>query len=460
MEHLEKLKPILKYQFWILFGVALLLPMYAWWSCEGALQGKIEQQKSKIKTAKGKVPSSTELPNQAWHLGLKRLNQRTEQTIKQSVASLWEAQKQSMAWPPTVVGLMRKIPWHGRIPATTCGIYRNEYAAELDRLWNIVDPYALETEEGKVRFDIDTLAKQEPVNYRDQVFNFRSPTPEEIWHAQEDIWLMQAILESIAEVNDGTTRITDSYIKEIQELRLYGGSRESDIEQDGKTEGEDEPAYTTEVTENWKPVNDTTRVDFDPKEQFGNPGREEEVELPSGAIEVRKYKSRYIDDAEDLPFKTRGFYLKVVMDHRRLPQLLIVLSNMNWVTRIERVHQVDYNREEIGSTDPRRPVRHETENSTSSSSDLASASMKDQNLTVVVIAGLMSIYKPPTPGATTASLDEWSKPASSRVAIAPLETPETKLACSIVHSAIVARRDGKACVLSTCRIAPAYIFQK
>jgi hypothetical protein len=51
-------------------------------------------------------------------------------------------------------------------------------------------------------------------------------------------------------------------------------------------------------------------------------------------------KRRYVDDDEAVPYKTRGFYLSVVMDHKRLPELLVELTHSPWPVQITRVQYV------------------------------------------------------------------------------------------------------------------------
>src|SRR5206468_2601996 len=51
---------------------------------------------------------------------------------------------------------------------------------------------------------------------------------------------------------------------------------------------------------------------------------------------------RYLDDDETQPFKRRGFYFKVVMDHRKVPDLLAELMNSPYPVEIVRVQQTWY----------------------------------------------------------------------------------------------------------------------
>jgi hypothetical protein len=54
---------------------------------------------------------------------------------------------------------------------------------------------------------------------------------------------------------------------------------------------------------------------------------------------------RYVEKNEK--WKTRGFYLEMVIDHTRLPDVLVALTNSEWPVRIVRVQQADIKEEEL-----------------------------------------------------------------------------------------------------------------
>ncbi len=54
---------------------------------------------------------------------------------------------------------------------------------------------------------------------------------------------------------------------------------------------------------------------------------------------------RYRDDKPE--FKTRGFYLEVIMDHRRVPELLVALANADWPINVLRVQEADFRDEDL-----------------------------------------------------------------------------------------------------------------
>jgi hypothetical protein len=58
---------------------------------------------------------------------------------------------------------------------------------------------------------------------------------------------------------------------------------------------------------------------------------------------------RYREDKPE--FKTRGFYLEVVMDHRRVPDLLVALANSDWPVNVLRVQMADHQDEDLSEAD-------------------------------------------------------------------------------------------------------------
>lgn len=105
------------------------------------------------------------------------------------------------------------------------------------------------------------------------------------------------------------------------------------------------------------------KVDFDPKEEYGDGGGGpggglgagnlyggsatlDEGDLGvtlgggGGATASAPTVRRYVDDDPSLPYKTRAFYLSVIMDHRKIPDLLAELTadgESPWPIEIGRV---------------------------------------------------------------------------------------------------------------------------
>jgi hypothetical protein len=153
-----------------------------------------------------------------------------------------------------------------------------------------------------------------------------------------------------------------------------------------------------------------------------------------------KKRLRYVEDNEQ--FKTRGFYLELVIDHRYLPQLLAELSNMPWPSRIVRVHQVDHDISDVGGgmtagggmEGARRSMgpmgfggasRMQREGDTPRPDH--TAALANPFLVDCAISGLITLYKPPketapapgTPAAPGAAPPSAVPAAAPPVAAAP-----------------------------------------
>src|SRR5437588_210452 len=71
------------------------------------------------------------------------------------------------------------------------------------------------------------------------------------------------------------------------------------------------------------------------------PARRPEGSGHGGGWNMERYRN---DEPE---WKTRGFPLQVVMDHRRSPDLLVALSNCEWPINVLGVHEADYKDEDL-----------------------------------------------------------------------------------------------------------------
>lgn len=83
----------------------------------------------------------------------------------------------------------------------------------------------------------------------------------------------------------------------------------------------------------------------------GAPGMGGGPGAPGGGAAANSVR-RYIDDDAALPYKTRGFYMTVIMDHRKIPSLIAELSASEksaWPVEILRVQMVRLHDNDIDS---------------------------------------------------------------------------------------------------------------
>lgn len=363
---MDKLKPILAQKFWILLSVGLIVSFVGWYMASGALATAIDKRTAEIKTARDSA-NIGEVPNSTWPAAVEKINAEQSVLVDAAKYKLWQDETAVMEWPePMIEFLQKATAYRGDMDPLAPTVYRNYYPRAFEGVWKTVRPISQYDPTGIVDFP---AAKMLP--YRS--WGNLTPTYQEIWEAQEDLWLFKALLKSVLTVNGGeeATKL-DASIHAIQKLELMGGDR-STIDAGGGGGGggmggvmggdSDDGAAGlmgagygggglmgggsggggAETMGGGRGA--TASADFDPKEEFGNPGGTAAgggggagnmgmlgaggAELsgdPGGGQTAASAPRRYIDDDENQPYQTRGFYLSVIMDHRRVPQLLAELT--------------------------------------------------------------------------------------------------------------------------------------
>ena len=440
---MESLKPVLVYKFWILFGIVLLLALAGFFPVMGNYTQEIDERTQMLASALN-VQTGLNVPNDQWAVELAKLIEEQRERIREAHERLWNEQTVLMRWPQQIRDQMARVPYFSK-PENENEIlwvpdfYVNEYEEEIERVWRLVDPIEATGSKGRISFLKLRVPQASTAGWR----RTQPPSWIKMWEVQEDIWLVTELLQAIARVNETTTFIKDSHIREIEKIVLQGGKRSSsqsrlaaqktasrDVTEEDKEQDEmDKMGGDAEESDD---TQDEDGMDGQDGMAGGGLGDEQRVSIFGGGPRVRQQQqesaekvdfdpanlfggasaARYVDDDDDLPYRTRGFYLVVVMDHRRIPELLIELTNSRYPVEILRVQLAARNTEETGSTGPTRPAarrghrfdvrgdRGELDPGRLGDEKLrniaaAQSATADENMAKVAIAGLMTIYKPP-----------------------------------------------------------------
>jgi hypothetical protein len=369
---MEKLQPIIKQKFWIILSIGLILTIVGWWMATSALAKTIGERRKAIEEAHKGIPTG-ENPNQSWTDALAKINDVQKSKVELAARELWERQKRRMVWPPVVSQFADKLEYRAEFSLDAAELYRTSYLIDTERVWKLALPLNPYDGTGLVDFPPERMPQRD--------WTVRVPTSEEMWDFQEDLWLYEPILRAITQVNGGAeaNRAT-AVIHVINQIRLMGGDRNNMPSSGGGTGGMDAAAMggmdggvdpsmmmSAGMTGGAMPgvgggsQSQPTSADFNPQEEFGNPGgssptmgggpasfaADAESMMaagdPSAAAEPPR---RYVDDGDDLPYKTRAFYLSLVMDHRQVPNLVAALTangESDWPMEVVRVQVVRMN---------------------------------------------------------------------------------------------------------------------
>jgi len=235
-------------------------------------------------------------------------------------------------------------------------IYRAAYPIEAQETWKIVEPLMPELKTGKVEFAYELMPRED--------FGQLPPTAQEMADAQEDLWLLANIFRGIAYTNKDVQTQNDAPVRQIYGIRLMGGTPRAAGAPPDPSAGQGAAIGGSGAMGDggggmgrggmggMNAGLDT--AEFEPRDEFGSdtlagaigggegggPAPMPGGPMGGGAGMPTKIKAkRYID--ENPKWKTRGFYIVLAVDHRRLPDLLVNLTNQAWPITIKRVHQKD-----------------------------------------------------------------------------------------------------------------------
>jgi len=455
---MEQLKPILEHKFWILLGVALILPVAGWWMASNDLAAEISTRQSAVEKAFKDVPPSANVPNASWSEGLNALNAERQEEISAASAGLWEAQRKYMTFPPAVQRFIDPKTFRGKIPSLGRDYYRRDYTHEIQRIRKLAEPLEADGS-GKIHLPEEVIPRVEAGKWDGPLI----PGDTEVWDAQEDIWLLSSLLESIQRVNRNANSIVEAPVKELVKIRLRGGSRD-DInlrakgirpaaapaaQQSGNTrrrggssrreDDDNNDDLMKSLLNTGKGSQQSTSgsgfggMAFDLNELFGSmwPNASPDFSTSEGSVmgqadrggswfdsQSRDKKAessesivRYIDNTPDQNFVTRGFFLHLIMDHREVPELLAQLSSSQFPVEILRVHQVKYTgggKLPSFPTDPAAAAptpapttarltdpMNRTVVRVDPAVDVYRRAMNDPALANVAVAGIITVYRPP-----------------------------------------------------------------
>jgi hypothetical protein len=216
---MDKLQPLIKHRYWICFGLSVVFVVVGWWMASGAIAIEIEDRMKKVEDSFTKATQGATKPNKSWVDAAKKENEADTQSYDRASKQLLQRQKNARKWPDALVNSMKGISYRQDLKDTTTRArWASIYRDQIEKLLEIVKPF--KDGEGLVLVDTGKISHKPFNSWRTS-----RPSSTEIWNCQEDIWLLESLLNSIARVNEGATRLTESQIRQIFRLHLRGGDR-------------------------------------------------------------------------------------------------------------------------------------------------------------------------------------------------------------------------------------------
>lgn len=370
---MDKLKPILAQKFWILLSVVLIMPLVGYFMTKGKLAAEIDDRWKKLDSTFTGIPSGSGVPNDSWTNKLNELNASQKLHNVRANQELWLKQKERMSWPKDVAPYMASAEYFKDLNAQQKGDqvlfkYPRSYESQIRALWEIVDPLddgvnlRDSNKRRKVAFAMADLHQSQRMYLGDIERSFA-----EIWGAQEDIWLQTELLQAIRRLNANAISQGDASVKQLGKIQLFGGTKSTGDAAGSTTGGATggagnemammmpsgfggTGARSESTTALSAEINLAEEFDVS-KESGGGSGNPSAAMAAAfsgaggasdaGATGTAKSDiKRYLDLDEKQPYKRRAFYIKVIMDHQKVPDLIAELMNSPFPVEIVRVQQV------------------------------------------------------------------------------------------------------------------------
>jgi hypothetical protein len=413
---MDKMKPMIqafkKYQFWVLSGAIVLLVFGSWFVASGQMASQHEQNLKKIKgweTSMSALARAEEHPNTKYH---EMMDERIKR-VREIVAKAWkikgEKQEQGqLVWPaalkrdqPEFIALAQTLrPIEEKVayplekelfkPAWR-EAYRNYIDEELPKLAELVGAEWTATGRdegggtgGSFGFgaqpqtpradDTEEASQSPPIVWdsgnqefiRQNHFDWSSnidgrPTTLEVLYAQEDLWVLEALMRVIRETNlipdpknaDGP-RVLPSYpgpnhprIREINTIAIgrFVDPPTPDVQLLGEVasvggEGGDEDLAGSSSSQ--ATLNSGEREmegGFDSIEAGPDPAEGRYVDMNNKPLSAEKLRAAaQSDNMEDAPLavaKRIPVFMEVVIDEREIERLLVECGNSPLIIEVQ-----------------------------------------------------------------------------------------------------------------------------
>jgi len=377
---MEKLEPLIRHKFWILFGLTLPIALIGYYSASGKMAEATTAQEERLDRTLNEIPNGASEPNETFAEGAEVINEELEERFDVQVQKLWEMQTERMTWPKIVVPFV-PANYRGEIDSKARYTYARVYPTVIERLWERVQPYVGDPKTNRALTGVEITWPQKVILDGNKIphasFNLSAPPDnKDVWDAQEDIWLLELIFDAIVRTNADAKFVSDAPVRQIDRIELVGGTGQSSVVASaapvgmsgdyGEYGGEEmyQDYGGEEMGFGGGMAAGPAKVSFNVAEEFGpqvpEPAEDAAAAAPSSSYGSSEYgmeedygmmgmmgaagqkMQRYIGesgfDPFEAPYRERGFYMSVIILQDHIPDFLAELSSSPWPIRIGRFH--------------------------------------------------------------------------------------------------------------------------
>ncbi len=366
---MDKLQPILKHHFWILAFLVLPLGIWGYYSANSSLNAATQAREDQLNTAFNAIPEGNS-PNSTWEAAKKVQADEYEVLMGDEILALYKGQESLMDWPP-IMAPFKPAEYRGAWDLNRQSAYHEEYEELMRDVWERYQPVDTTLAEGadrsRITWDEKVIIDPVAILPVHQFGNLRA-TDEQIWDAQEDIWLHRMIADAVVRTNEDADGPYTATVRSVLLIELMGGDGGKPVaagsgqsgqsgQNSGATPGADDygQAYGGGGRGGGRRGSTTAAVAFDPAEEIGGGGRAAsssrgragysgtESAGPMGGGRSGEDNAttgttvlRYVGANQNDKSRVRAFYMSVIVDQTKFPEFLVELCNSDWPIEIVR----------------------------------------------------------------------------------------------------------------------------
>lgn len=313
------LKLLQKHHFWLLSLACVIAGLVGWKMASTSLADAYAKGKGEIEGAfsgLATITSEQNYPNAKWKEEIGKLTQAEREKVKAAWELVYNEQKQLLKWPGELLGedfvkTVEALPTGGEIPQPLRERYGQLIQQELPKLLTTVAPDEKSDKAAEGPPKIVWAGQTDLQKGLD--WKGVAPRSADVWLAQEDLWVYAAVLQILDKVNAGNFILPISKVERLvigapAATELQKGVGPEHIERLAKgeaapapAEGAPQPVFSEDAEAARAP---------DEGRYVGADGKA----LPSGVAAKEQ-------------FKRMPVFLRLKMDQRELPKLLVECAN-------------------------------------------------------------------------------------------------------------------------------------
>jgi hypothetical protein len=197
---------LIKHHFWILSGVFFLLALIPLLLLGASVSAKVNRAKEDLSSAEKSVTGIKDPKNQNWVNAYQEQDKKIDKKKHEVWKQAWETQKDLMTFPEAMTAVFKGKYFGDELDKFDREKFRQQYAGQLKGLKELVQLVDWKGD-GVVQITGGSEIWGEFLGLRP---SFKlPPSSNDIWLAQEDLWVKRELLRVVRDANDSVARFKE-----------------------------------------------------------------------------------------------------------------------------------------------------------------------------------------------------------------------------------------------------------